>query len=216
MLDRYGLDTEVVKTKFYQLKNNVRLVCFSKESNCLHCQEAKKLFQHISELSSKIEFDIYNFAINNNEDREYEIFDVPAVAIIGKKDFGIRYYCYPQSLELNNFLDDIIYVSTGEHHLPDYVMQKLKELKKKAQLKIFISPWCPYSLPAARTGLKLAIASDFIKVDIIDTSDFLEIADKYKVQAIPMTVVNETQSFYGALGEKHFVDNIISLSANPG
>lgn len=209
MLDRYGLDVVIVKTKFYQLQNNVRLICFTKDTDCLHCQEAKRLFEHIAELSPKLKFAVYNFETNKNKDHQYQIFDVPAVAIIGEKDFGIRYYCYPQSLELNNFLDDIVYVSKGEHHLSDQVMQKLKYLKRRIQLKVFISPWCSYSLPAARMGLKLAIASDLISVDIIDTNDFLKIADKYQVRAIPMTVVNETQSFYGALDEMHYVDHIM-------
>ena len=214
MLDRYGLDMVIVKTKFGQLKNNVRLICFSKESGCSHCQEAKKLFEYIAELSPKIEFDVFNFDANTNKDRQYEIFDVPAVAIIGEKDFGIRYYCYPQSIELNNFLDDIIYVSTEEHHLSDQAMHKLETLQRKIQLKVFISSWCSYSLPAARIGLKLAIASELINVDIIDTNDYLKLADKYNVRAIPMTVVNETQSFYGALDEIHYVDNIINLQVN--
>jgi glutaredoxin-like protein len=212
MLDRYGLDMVIVNTKFSQLKNNIQLVCFSKASNCLHCHEAEKLFEYIAELSPKIEFEVFNFDIDKKDDSKYEILDTPAVAIIGKKDFGIRYYCYPQSLELNNFLDDIVYVSTAEHHLSEQVMQKLGKVNKKIQLKVFISPWCSYSLPAARMALKLAIASEFITVAIIDISDFMQIAEKYSVQAIPMTVINEIHSFYGALDELHYVDNIMRLS----
>lgn len=71
---------------------------------------------------------------------------------------------------------------------------------------------CPYSLPVAKLALKLAIAGDDIKVDIIHADEFLELAQKYNVRGLPMTVVNEKKSFYGALDEEEYVHRIIELA----
>ena len=92
------------------------------------------------------------------------------------------------------------------------VNQKLKQLDKQTQLKIFISTSCPYSLPVAKLGLKLAVASNKIHVDIIDAIEFLGVAEKYKVRGIPITVVNEKQSFYGALDYEEYVDHILEMA----
>lgn len=209
MFKPYGLDLKTIETKFRSLKNNVKLVYFTRESHCNHCNEARRLYERLASITQKIEFEVYNFVLNLDKDREYRVFSVPALAIIGAKDYGVRYYGYPRGTEWNNFLDDIIYVSRGENTLPYVVSEKLQKLDKKSQLKIFVSPICPYSLPVAKLGLKLAVASDNINVDIIDAVDFLEVSEKYDVRGIPMTVVNDENSFYGALDVEEYVENIL-------
>ncbi len=212
MLKPYGLDMETIEIKFRSLKNDVKLVYFTRESDCNHCNEAKRFFEKVASVSRKIEFEVFNFAINLKKDWEYRIFAVPALAIMGEKDYGIRYYGYPQGTELYNFLDDVVYVSCGENTLPSVVSEKLQKLDEKVQLKIFVSSTCPYSLPVAKLGLKLAVANDNICVDIIDAIDFLEVSEKYDVRGIPMTVVNEKNGFYGALNVEEYVDNILKLA----
>jgi glutaredoxin-like protein len=212
MLNAFGLDLEVVENKFRALQNDVKLIFFTRETDCPHCGEIRKLLQSLASITHKIEFDSYNFAINQEKDHEYGIFTVPALAIIGEKDYGIRYYGYPRGTEVNDFLDDIIYVSKGESTLKPQTAMKVALFTKPTQLKIFISPNCPYSLPVARLALKLAIASDGIHIDIIHADEFLELAEKYGVRGIPMTVVNEKKSFYGALDEEEYVNQILELA----
>ncbi len=212
MLNAFGLDLEVVENKFCALKNDVKLIFFTRETNCPHCNDTRRLLERLASVTHKITFDFYNFAINQVKDREYHVFTVPALAIIGEKDYGIRYYGYPRGAELYDFLDDIIYVSQGESTLKPGAAMKLSWPTNPVQLKIFISPNCPYSLPVARLALKLAIASDAISVDIIHADEFLELAEKYRVRGIPMTVVNEGKSFYGALDEEDYVNHIFELA----
>jgi len=212
MLETFGLDLEAVETKLCALKNDVKLIFFTRESDCAHCKEAKRLYENIASITHKIEFDFYNFAINQEKDREYQVLAVPTLAIIGEKDYGIRYYGYPQGTEINNFLDYIIYVSSAKVTLKTDVAMKLVRSKKPIQLKIFISRNCPFSLPLAKLGIKLAVASDDFKVDIIHADEFMELAEKYNVRGTPMTVVNDRKSFYGALEEKEYVNEILELA----
>lgn len=212
MLSTVGLDLETMESKFRALKNDVKLIFFTRETDCPHCKEARWLFESIASITHKIEFDFFNFAINEEKDREYHVFAVPALAIIGEKDYGIRYYGCPQGAELNNFLDDIVYISRGENTLKPEVAIKLVRYKNPIQLKIFISRNCPYSLPVAKLALKLAIGSENINVDIIHADEFMELAHQYNVRGIPMTVVNEKESFYGALDDEEYVDHILKMA----
>ncbi len=212
MLRTYGLDLEVVESKFYALKNDIKLVFFMRETGCAHCAETRKLLEELASVTHKIDVDFYNFAIDQEKDREYHVFAIPALAIIGEKDYGIRYYGYPHGTEVNDFLDDIIYVSKGESTLSPEARKNLSQLTKPTQLKLFVSPDCPYSLPVAKLSIKLAIASDMIAVDIIHADEFLQLAETYNVRGIPVTVVNDKNSFYGALDEMEYVHRIIELS----
>ncbi len=211
MLEPYGLDMEVVETKFRQLQSPVQIILFTRESRCLHCHAAERLYERIAAVTHKVEFETYNFAINMEQDAKYGVFAAPAVAIIGASDYGIRYYCYPQGLELYNFLDDIVLISTGIHHLSEEVLEKIGTIKVPINLKVFISSGCPYSLPIARLAMKLAIASAPLTVAIIDASEFVDIADQYKLKGVPMTIVNEQLGFYGGFEALDYVEQVIAL-----
>jgi glutaredoxin-like protein len=212
MLEAFGLDLEAVETKLCALRNDVKLIFFAREAECAHCKDARRLYESIASITHKIEFDFYNFAIDAEKDREFHIFAVPALAIIGEKDYGIRYYGYPQGPEINDFLDNIIYVSKGEITLKSDAAMRLVRSKNPIQLKIFIFRNCPFSLPLAKLGIKLAIASDDLKVDIIHADEFMELAEEYNVRGTPMTVINDDNSFYGALDEVEYVNHILELA----
>lgn len=212
MLDAFGLDKEFLENKFHALKNDVRLVFFTRETFCPYCNETSRLLKRLSSITQKIKFDSYNFAIDDEKHQEYHVFDVPALAIIGEKDYGIRYYGYPRGNELANFLDDIIYVSEGKNTLKSDVAPKLAQFAKPTQLKIFISRNCLFSLPLVRLAIKLAISNDAIHADIIHTDEFLELADKHKVRGTPMTIINDEKGFYGALDEEEYINQVLELA----
>ena len=211
MIAPYEVDMGIVESKFRQLRSPVRLVFFTRESHCVHCRQAERLYERLASVTQKIAFRSYNFAIDEEKDAEYGVFAVPAVALIGKQDYGIRYYCCPQGVELYNFLDDIVLVSTGAHRLSETILRTLEEIVDPVQLKVFISPGCPYSLPVARLAMKLAVASDSIAVDIIDAGMFTDLVGRYKLKGIPMTIVNDKYGFYGALDMVEYVEQVVAL-----
>ena len=115
-------------------------------------------------------------------------------------------------MEFSDFLDDIVYISRGENTLSSETNHLLEQVNKKTDLKIFISSGCPYSLPAAKLGLQLAVANDNINLDIVHAADFLQLAENYKVRGIPTTIVNERTRIYGALDAEEYVDHIRQAS----
>jgi glutaredoxin-like protein len=211
MLRHYGLDMAMVESKFKNLKDPLKLIFFSRETNCTHCSEARKIYEMLVSISQKLEFEYFNFNVDEEKNKKYRIFSVPAVAVTGKRDYGIRYYGYPHGLELNDFIDDLVYVSRGEVAFNDTVTDKLYRLKAQVYLKVFISSSCPYSIPVAKTVIKLAVASDNINADIIDAIEFMEISEKYDVRGIPVTVVNNRTKFYGAFDDEEYLDRVLQV-----
>ena len=54
----------------------------------------------------------------------------------------------------------------------------------------------------------LAIGSDKVRADIVEASEFPELAERYAVYAVPKIVINETTEFVGAQPEAAFVGHV--------
>jgi len=100
-----------VEYKFTALEEDIQLLLFIQEANCNHCLKIRHLLEKLASITHKIKLDVYNYAINKKIASQYNIKRSPAIALLGSKYFGIRYYCFPQRYELINFLDDIVTVS---------------------------------------------------------------------------------------------------------
>ena len=67
-----------------------------------------------------------------------------------------------------------------------------------------------------RLAHHLAIASDLIRADCVEATEFPDMAQRYMVMAVPKTVVNDRVSFEGALPEVQFVDAVLQAVDGEG
>jgi predicted DsbA family dithiol-disulfide isomerase len=68
-----------------------------------------------------------------------------------------------------------------------------------------------------RLAHHLAVASDWIRGDCVEATEFPDLAQRYGVRAVPKTIVNERVSFEGALPEAQFVDAVLrAVDGNGG
>ena len=210
MLTSFGLELSMVENKFRGLVDDLEIWLFSRETDWPPYREIKRLLEKLATITDKIKPELVNYDADKEKVERYGIKRVPALAIIGRKDYGIRYYCIPEGAELYNFLDDLVQISSGQADVSPETEAKLAQIKRPVQLEYFVSPNCPFAWPGERNLLKLAMANDLINLDIINVTDFREVAEKYGVRGIPVTVVNGKGKFYGALPEHEFVDAILA------
>ena len=59
-----------------------------------------------------------------------------------------------------------------------------------------------------RLAHHLAVASEWIRGDCVEATEFPDLAQRYMVMAVPKTVVNDRVSFEGAVPEAQFVDAV--------
>ncbi len=64
-----------------------------------------------------------------------------------------------------------------------------------------------------RLAQQFAMENDLIKADAIEASEFPDLAGKYRVYAVPKTVINEDGVIEGSLPEEFFLDEILKLAA---
>ncbi len=60
-----------------------------------------------------------------------------------------------------------------------------------------------------RLAHRFAIESDLIKADCIEATEFPDLASRYRVYAVPKTVINDSASVEGALPEEFFLDRVL-------
>ncbi len=212
------MEKEALKKKFAALMNDVELIVFTQEVECQFCKETRELVLELGTLSPKIKTKVYDFVKNGDEDIKYNIKKIPAIAIAGKMDYGIRYYGVPAGYEFAALVDTIIDVSKGTTSLSDSIKKKLTEIKKPVHIQVFVSPTCPFCPRAARIAHQLAIESEFISSDVIEMVEFPYLAQRYNVMSVPHIVINEDTSFIGAQPPEVFIEQIITAlrqSYNP-
>ncbi len=201
-------EKEHLKKHFEEMTGDVELIVFTQELECQFCKEARELVLELAALSSKIKPKIYDFVLNGDEDIKYNIKKIPAIAIVGSSDYGIRYYGVPAGYELSVLVAGIIEVSKGVSSLPDTIKKRMAEIKKPVHIQVFVSPTCPYCPAAARTAYQFAIESEFISADVIEMTEFPQLVQRYGIMSTPHIVINEDTSFVGAQPPEVFLEQI--------
>jgi glutaredoxin-like protein len=205
----------LIKDFMEQLVDPVKMVMFTQEFECRYCSDTRKLAQELATLNSKITVEIYDFVTDAAKVKEYGIDKIPALAIIGKKDFGVRIYGIPYGYELQTLIEAIINVSKGKTDLSDKTKKILTEVKTPVHIQVFVTLTCPHCPAAAAVAHKLAIESDMVKADVIESSEFPNLAMKYNVIGVPKIIINETVDFVGAFNEDLFAEHVLLGAFQP-
>ncbi len=201
---------ELLKADFKEkLVDPVKIVMFTQEIECRYCSDTRNLVTDIATLDDKITVEVNDFVADTAKAKEYGIDKIPALAIIGKKDYGVRIYGIPYGYELQTLIEAIINVSKGQTDLTDNTKSILKEVKNPVHIQVFVTLTCPHCPAAAAVAHKLAIESDLVKADVIETSEFPDLAMKYNVIGVPKIVINEKIEFVGAFNEDLFAEHVL-------
>ncbi len=198
------------------LKDPVRVVLFTQEIECEFCKESRELVTEVASLApDKIKTEIYDLVKDADKVKEFNIDKVPAIAILGKKDYGIRYFGIPYGYELSTFIDNIINVSKGTTNLSEDTKKKLASIEKPVHIQVFVTLTCPYCPIAAGLAHKFALESDKVRADVIEVGEFPHLGQKYAVMGVPKIVINERTELVGAVPENQFVDSVVQAQRTP-
>jgi glutaredoxin-like protein len=201
---------EHLKNEFKEkLVDPVRIVMFTQEFECRLCSDTRQLAQDVASLNDKISVEVYDFVADAEKAKELGIDKIPALAIIGKKDFGVRIYGIPFGYELQTLTEAIVNVSRGKTNLSEKTKEILVDVKVPVHIQVFVTLTCPHCPAAAAVAHKLAIENDMIRADVIDAGEFPALAQKYAVIGVPKIIINEKVEFVGAFNEDLFAEQVL-------
>ena len=165
----------------------------------------------VKELNDKISLEVYNIDFAKEKAEYYNIDKAPAIILENGSDFGIRFYGIPSGYEFGTLLQDLIYVSKKETELSPSTKDFIKKINKPLHIQVFVTPTCPYCPRAVLMAHQMALESEFITADMIEATEFPDLANKYRVYGVPKIVVNEVVQIEGAVPESTFINKIKPL-----
>jgi glutaredoxin-like protein len=196
-----------------KLDGEVKIVMFTQEFECTTCKDTKELVLEIAELSPKLKAEVYDFLKDKEKVKEFSIDKIPAIALVGKKKYGIRYYGAPSGYEFMALVETIADASTGKTKLSPETKQKLQKINKPIHIQVFSTPTCPYCPQAVRLAHQFAVENPLIVADMVEVVEFPFLSERYAVMGVPKIVINETTSFVGALPEERFVEYVLTAQS---
>lgn len=202
-------DRKQIEQIFQSLAESVRLVMFTQEFECDHCNLTRQLLEEVSKLSQKLSLEVRDFVKDADLVKKYGIDKIPAIILLGDRDYGIHFYGMPTGYEFTTLIQDIVYVSQRDPKLSKEVMAELSKIDKTVHLQVMISPTCPYCAQAVLTAHRFAIANKNITADMVELTEFPHLTVKYDVKGVPKIIINEKFTIVGALPERDFADIIL-------
>lgn len=195
-----------------KMVNPVKLLFFTQTIACQFCRETETVLREVAGLSDKIELKVYNFVTDKQVAEQYGINKIPATVVMGETDYGVRFYGIPSGYEFTSLVETIVEVSRGETGLAQATLDALAKLPVPVHIQVFVTPTCPYCPAAVRMAHAMAIASDKVRGDMVESIEFPHLAHKYEVQGVPRVVINETTVIEGAAPEPLFLARVLQAA----
>jgi alkyl hydroperoxide reductase subunit F len=181
------------------LVSPVRLLFFTQQNACPACRQQEKLLEELASMTDRIDLKVYDFALDRDKAVNYKIDKIPATAVIGKRDYGIRFYGLTAGYEFVSLVEAIIMSSTEHSGLEPQLEALIRNIKEQVHIQVIVTLTCPYCSKMVHVANQLALINDNIRADMVEGSEFPQLVQKYDVTGVPKTIVNELYSFEGAL-----------------
>jgi glutaredoxin-like protein len=172
------------------------------------------LIEEVAALSERLQAEIYDFVSDKDVADEYEIDKIPATAIVGEQDYGIRFYGIPSGYEFTSLLDAIKSVANGRTELSEETQSYLSNLTEPVHLQVFVTPTCPYCPQAVVLAHHMALVSPMVRADMVEAQEFPHLVTKYQVMGVPRTVVNDSTYIEGAAPEQMVLEKLRAAVAS--
>jgi glutaredoxin-like protein len=203
--DRKYLQDEFAR----KLADPVRIAFFTQKLECQYCQPTEELLSEVSALSDKITLEKHHLLDEKQLADQLGVDKIPGIALIGRKDYGVRFFGIPSGFEFGSLIEGLVDVSRGTTGLTPDSREKLKGIAKPVRIQVFVTPTCPYCQSAVRLAHQAAIESDMVTAHMVESVEFPHLAQRYGVMGVPKVVINETIQFEGAQPEPVFINHVL-------
>jgi len=206
-----GDSKKIIKKELENLKDPVSILLFtSEEENKPFNEFSIRLFTELSLISDKI---LPKFEkIGSELSKKHNVTRSPTIVIQPDK-YNIRLTGAPAGEELRALLLTLLMVSTGFTILSDASKKRLSDLKDKRNIKVFISPTCPYCPQQVVTAIAAAIEkAGLITTEIIDIYENKDLATKYNAFSVPQVFIDDHLVGLGLQPEEVFIEEVMTAA----
>ncbi len=199
-----------LKATFAKMPNDIPLLLFTEKGReDVFAQANRQVIRAFRELTDKITLREYD--LNHDLARQYNVSVAPTL-VIAPDRYHIQWIGAPMGEEARTFLELLMLVGSGNSNASDQSLKVLDRIEDPRQVKVFISPSCPYCPQQAVNGVKAAVARpDLVSLELVDIQCRPDIAQQYGAHSVPMAFANETLIGQGAQAEEVFMSSLQKL-----
>lgn len=189
-------DISYLKERFREMDKEVTITLFVSD-NCDLCKEDIELLKELSSIDERIKLDIVDIEKDNKKAQLLGIKNAPAIVLTGDYTYPIYYLGSPIGYEFSALIEDIINISKRNSELSNEIKQKLKSINQNVEIKVFVTPSCPYCPGMVHTAHLFSMENNKIVSKMIECGENSEECEKYEVAAVPTVVINDKVRFEG-------------------
>lgn len=192
---------------FQKMPHEIPLVLFTNpRKNEIFNQANRQLIRSIRKMAPKISLREYD--LSHKMAQEWHAEYAPTL-LFDPDNYQIRWLGAPLGEEGRTFIEALIMIGYRNTNLNKESLKVLNNIQSPRDIKVFVSPSCPYCPQQAVNALKAAIERpDLISLEIIDIQANPELADQYAAQSVPQVFANETLIAQGAQAEELFMASL--------
>jgi thioredoxin-like negative regulator of GroEL len=138
----------------------------------------------------------------------------PALTLSYNNDEKIHYLAVPEGPEEAPFFEALARMAKGDVYVSDPLGQNLADMEQAAELLVFIAPTCPHCPQAVKIANQVALASPRITVTIVDVQQFPQLAERFSVSSVPLTVLDQDFSFTGVVPATKVAERILNRGSD--
>ncbi len=167
----------------------------------------------ITSLSSRLEFEAYGPEEDGAAElgREY----LPAAGLYkGGRYSGIAFHGVPGGQEINSFVLAICNLAGAGKDISRWTKRKIEKLDVKVNIKICVSLACHHCPKAVAACQQMAVLNEGIEAEMIDANLFPSLVEKYKIERVPLTILNDRETVPGVKTVEEMVDIVKKVAKN--
>lgn len=195
---------------FRQMPHPIVLYLFTAPGrNDVYSDAARQVIRAVRQLTDKIT--LREHGLDHELAKKWQVTRSPTL-LFAPDDYRIRWLGAPLGQETQTLMELLSLLGYRDSGLSNAAVKVLHKIKEPRQIKIFVSPTCPYCPQQAVNALRAAIEQpDLVSVEIIDIQANPELADQYDAYSVPQTFANEKLIAKGAQPEELFMASLDRL-----
>jgi glutaredoxin-like protein len=208
-------DKEALGRALAHMHDDVQLLAFidgaGSTDSCPLCADMVALAKTVADSSDRISLTVRDLHAEPAAAATYGVDHTPALAFVGPDgdDPGIRFFGVPWGYELAALIQVMALLSAGDPALRPETREALTGLAGDVVIKVFVTPNCPFCPRAALTAMQMALASPRVRAEVVEVTEFPELAHAYGVMGVPKIVVNDEVEVEGAVPEDTFLQAVL-------
>jgi glutaredoxin-like protein len=133
-------ERDQIRKKFASLQNPVKLLMFTQDFECEYCSMTRQLLDELAGMSDKLSIEVHDFVADAELARQYAVDKIPAIAVLGEKDYRIRYYGVPAGYEFSSLLESILDVGRRDPQLTPELLGMIAKIDQPVHIQVMVTP----------------------------------------------------------------------------